>query len=36
MAIDLQNGHIDAYNFRLTSGGIYLNSSPENYANKED
>ena len=36
MAIDLQNGHIDAYNFRLTSGGIYLNSSPENYANEED
>ena len=36
MAIDLQSGHIDAYNFRLTSGGIYLNSSPENYANEED
>lgn len=28
MAIDLQNGHIDAYNFKLTSNGIQLNSSP--------
>lgn len=36
MAIDLQSGHIDAYNFRLTSNGIYLNSSPENYTNEED
>lgn len=36
MAIDLQNGHIDAYNFKLTSAGIQLNSNPnkdkkENY-----
>ena len=29
MCIDLENGHIDAYNFKLTSGGIYLNSNPE-------
>ena len=28
MAIDLQNGHIDAYNFKLTSGGIRLNATP--------
>ena len=34
MAIDLQNGHIDAFNFKLTSQGIELNASPnedENY-----
>jgi hypothetical protein len=30
MAIDLTNGHIDAYNFKLTSKNIYLNSNPEN------
>lgn len=30
MLIDLQNGHIDAYNFKLTSAGIQLNSNPEN------
>ena len=36
MAIDLQSGHIDAYDFKLTSSGIYLNSSPENYSNEED
>ena len=29
MCIDLENGHIDAYNFKLTSGGIYLNSNPD-------
>ena len=29
MAIDLQDGHIDAFNFRLTSNNIYLNSSPD-------
>lgn len=29
MAIDLQNGHIDAYNFKLTSAGIQLNSNPD-------
>lgn len=29
MAIDLQNGHIDAYNFKLTSAGIQLNSDPD-------
>ena len=28
MAIDLQNGHIDAYNFKLSSAGIQLNSDP--------
>lgn len=28
MCIDLENGHIDAYNFKLTSKNIYLNSSP--------
>jgi hypothetical protein len=34
MAIDLDDGHIDAYNFKLSSGKIKLNSSPtqqENY-----
>lgn len=29
MAIDLQNGHIDAYDFRLTSKGMDLNANPE-------
>lgn len=29
MAIDLQNGHIDAYNFKLTGKGIELNAHPE-------
>jgi hypothetical protein len=29
MCIDLENGHIDAYNFRLTSKNIYFNSNPE-------
>lgn len=29
LAIDLTNGHIDAYNFKLTSDNIYLNSNPE-------
>lgn len=29
MAIDLQNGHIDAYDFKLTSDGIKLNSIPD-------
>ena len=33
MAIDLQNGHIDAYNFKLTSSGIQLNSNPNNNEN---
>ena len=33
MAIDLQNGHIDAYNFKLTSSGIQLNSNPDNNEN---
>ena len=28
MCIDLENGHIDAYNFRLTSKNIYFNSNP--------
>lgn len=28
MAIDLQNGHIDAYNFKLTGAGIELNANP--------
>ena len=28
MCIDLENGHIDAYNFRLTSQNIYFNSNP--------
>lgn len=29
LAIDLRTGHIDAYNFKLTSKNIYLNSSPD-------
>jgi hypothetical protein len=28
MCIDLDDGHIDAYNFKLTSKNIYLNSNP--------
>ena len=28
MCIDLESGHIDAYNFKLTSAGIKLNSTP--------
>lgn len=28
LAIDLQEGHIDAYNFKVTSNNIYLNSNP--------
>ena len=28
MCIDLDNGQIDAYNFKLTSANIYLNSTP--------
>ena len=28
LAIDLQNGHIDAYNFKVTSNNVYLNSNP--------
>ena len=28
LAIDLQNGHLDAYNFKVTSSNIYLNSNP--------
>ena len=28
MCIDLQNGHIDAYDFKLSSDNIYLNSNP--------
>jgi hypothetical protein len=34
MKIDLNAGHIDAYNFKLTSAGIQMNSNPndeENY-----
>lgn len=34
MAIDLQDGHIDAFNFRLTSNGIQLNSSPNTELNE--
>ena len=30
MAIDLQQGHIDAYNFKLKSYGIQMNSNPTN------
>lgn len=30
MAIDLQQGHIDAYNFKLKSYGIQMNSNPDN------
>lgn len=30
MKIDLLNGHIDAYDFKLTSKGIQLNSDPNN------
>lgn len=29
MLIDLQHGHIDAYNFKLTSQGLYLNGNPQ-------
>lgn len=29
LAIDLQNGHIDAYDFKITSKNIYLNSTPD-------
>ena len=29
LAIDLQEGHIDAYNFKVTSNNIYLNSNPD-------
>ena len=29
MAIDLRNGHIDAYDFKLSSKGIQLNASPK-------
>lgn len=29
MCIDLDAGHIDAYNFKLTSKDIYLNSNPD-------
>ena len=36
MAIDLQNGHIDAYNFRLSAGNLYLNSNPTEQPNKLD
>jgi hypothetical protein len=28
MCIDLESGHIDAYNFKVTSKNIYLNSNP--------
>ena len=35
LAIDLQNGHIDAYNFKLTSNNIYLNST-DNVEYKEN
>ena len=30
MCIDLSNGHIDAYNFKLSSSTIFLNSNPNN------
>lgn len=30
MCIDLSNGHIDAYNFKLSSSTIFLNSDPNN------
>jgi hypothetical protein len=30
MAIDLQNGHIDAYDFKLSSNGINLSANPDN------
>ncbi len=33
MKIDLQSGHIDAYNFTLTSAGINLNSNPKSQEN---
>ena len=29
LALDLNNGHIDAYNFKVTSNNIYLNSNPD-------
>ena len=29
MCIDLENGHIDAYNFKLTSKDIYINGNPD-------
>jgi hypothetical protein len=34
MCIDLQNGHMDAYDYKLTSKNIYLNSNPKD-AKKE-
>lgn len=33
MCIDLSNGHIDAYNFKLNGGKILLNSNPGTYEN---
>ena len=33
MCIDLVNGHIDAYNFKLTGSRIHFNSHPEMYDN---
>lgn len=32
MAIDLEAGHIDAYDFKLTGSTLHFNSHPENYA----
>jgi hypothetical protein len=33
LAIDLQAGHIDAYDFKVTSKNIYLNSNPDDTKN---
>jgi hypothetical protein len=33
LAIDLQSGHIDAYDFKVTSKNIYLNSNPDDTKN---
>lgn len=36
MCIDLVNGHIDAYDFKLTGSRIHFNSHPEQYTNNPE
>ena len=36
MCIDLVNGHIDAYDFKLTGSRIHFNSNPEQYTNNPE
>jgi len=36
MLIDLQNGQIDSYNFKLTSNGIQIQSTPNTTNTEED